>query len=125
MHTLNRSTSGRSGIAPKKDVQCDSAFYSGPLSQKVAAILRVGHGRAVFPFMPAKKPRSSKHVRVDESPYDYDAPGALTRQQRVERLERLIQVFQISLSVSHQSSELGTCRTCRTTCSLTRRRLSI
>jgi hypothetical protein len=43
--------------------------------------------------MPATKPRSSKHVRVDEPPYDYDAPGAMTRQQRVERLEGLIQVF--------------------------------
>lgn len=43
--------------------------------------------------MPAKKPRTSKHVRVDEPPYDYDAPGAMARQQRVERLEGLVQVF--------------------------------
>jgi hypothetical protein len=43
--------------------------------------------------MPAKKPRSSKHVRVDESPYDYDVPGALTPEQRDACLDGLVGVL--------------------------------
>jgi hypothetical protein len=43
--------------------------------------------------MPAKKTRRSRPARFDEIPYNYDAPGAMTRQQREERLEGLIQVF--------------------------------
>jgi hypothetical protein len=43
--------------------------------------------------MSAKKPRTPKADKVDLPPYDYNAPGAQTYQQRQERLAGLVQVF--------------------------------
>jgi hypothetical protein len=43
--------------------------------------------------MSAKKHSTQKADKVDLPPYDYNAPGAHTYQQRQERLAGLIHVF--------------------------------
>jgi hypothetical protein len=47
----------------------------------------------VFPFMPIKKLRPGLPVKLKTLPYNYDAPGALTREQRSERLKGLSRVL--------------------------------